>query len=82
MYLDVEQVCWMDGHFNIYTTLMVCGYFYTFVGEMAMEEMDRVLSTIMDNLEDAEADGATLEMDKSITKMVYKNVHQTNLIIN
>ena len=82
MYLDIEQVYWMDGHFNEFTTLIVFGWFYTFEGEMSVDEIDGVMSVIMENLESAEEDGATLEMDENVVKVVYKNVHQTNIIIN
>jgi len=80
--MDIEQICWMDSHFNTYTTLSVCGWYYTFNGEMEMERMDELLSVIIDSFDDPEDDGATLEMDDNVAKVMYTNVHQTNLIIN
>lgn len=82
MYIDIEQVCWLDSYFNTYTTLIVCGWFYTFHGEMDIEKMDETLSMIIDNLENAEEDGAQLKMDNNVAEVMYKNVHQSNLIIN
>jgi hypothetical protein len=80
--LEIEQVFWRDMHFNEYTTLIVFGWFYTFEGEMESDEIEGVISVILENIEDAEKDGATLEMDDNVVKVMYKNVHQSNIIIN
>lgn len=82
MHLSIERVCWVDNYFNIYTTIVVCGLFYTFEGEIDEEDLSGTVATIFDRLESHEEDGATLEMSDTFSKVQYKDVLDTIFIIN
>lgn len=82
MYLSIERVCWVDNHFNIFTTIIVCGLFYTFEGEIDEEDLSGIVATILDRLEFNQEDGATLEMSNTFSKLQYKDVLNTTFTIN
>jgi hypothetical protein len=82
LFLEVEQIYWMDGHYNDFTTLIIFGYFYTFNGEMDEDKLAAGINLILEQIENAEEDGAQLEMDARVAVVTYKNTHQTTIILN
>ena len=80
MYITFERVTWIDKHFNLFSTIIVCGLFYTFVGEIK-NEME-VIYSILDRIESYEEDNAAIEMSSGIGSILYKNQYETDIMLN
>jgi len=80
LYLSFEKVVWVDIRFDTFTTIIVCGLFYTFNGEVKNERI--LIYEILNRMEFHEEDNATLVISDEVSNILFKAKYDTNIILN
>ncbi|MCP4341279.1 MAG: hypothetical protein GY799_20940 [Desulfobulbaceae bacterium] len=79
--INARLVCWVDNEFNTYSTIEICGAYYTFPGEL--QDPLNVAGNIYDRIMKWEEDGAQTSIEgDEVNSILYQRDLELHITVN